>query len=178
MLWVALQPISEVIRRSFHVVCHRLKSPAFVVLSNQHSSRRTAPRSSAFLCNRLLSPGNKPALRPAEQPLNARFVPGVPQEADHYRGNAQSLMDFSTRDLGQLLFAALGPNSAPALLNDLGTLPVSLRQVPRARESEKKRHFSFVFSSSSPMLKQSFRPLLKEACLRVTLLHRPFFLGT
>ena len=137
-------------RRPINVVCHRLKSPVFVVLPNQHSNRRTAPRSSAFLCNRLLSPGNKPALRPAEQPLNARFVPGVPQEADHYRGNAQSLMDVSNEGFGTALVRRIGTELCPALPYDLGTLPVSLRQAPRAKESEKKRDFSLPFSLLLP----------------------------
>ena len=70
-LWVTLQSNSEIMRHPIGVVCHRLKSPVFVVLTNQHSSRRTAPRSSAFLCNRPLSPGNKQELRPAERPLNS-----------------------------------------------------------------------------------------------------------
>ena len=74
---------------------------------------------------------------------------------------------FQTRDLGQLLFAALGPNSAPPYSTIEALCPCLSAKLHTSGNPKKKKMklFSFDFSSSSPMLKQSFRPLLKEACL-------------
>ena len=75
----------------------------------------------------------------------------------------------STRDFGQLLFAALVPNSArPFYTIEALCLFLSSKFHASENPKEKKKLFSFVLSSSSPMLKQSFRPQLKEVCLRVT----------